>query len=96
MTLPKNNKKALVHCFELACAADDMPKFLDALNIFTLAQSLGGVESLICHPATMTHSGISAEARKTAGISDQLLRISVGLEDIDDLIGDLEQALANI
>ncbi|MBI0151549.1 PLP-dependent transferase, partial [Bifidobacterium sp. M0353] len=74
--------------FELACAADDMPKFLDALNIFTLAQSLGGVESLICHPATMTHSGISAEARKTAGISDQLLRISVGLEDINDLIGD--------
>ncbi|MFQ0973559.1 cystathionine gamma-synthase [Gilliamella sp. CG35] len=82
--------------FELAGNADVMPKFLKVLNIFTLAQSLGGVESLVCHPATMTHSGISAEARKTAGISDQLLRISVGLEDIDDLIGDLKQALAAI
>lgn len=82
--------------FELVGNADVMPKFLKALNIFTLAQSLGGVESLVCHPATMTHSGISAEARKTAGISDQLLRISVGLEDIDDLIGDLQQALAAI
>ena len=82
--------------FELAGEPEIMPKFLKALNIITLAQSLGGVESLICHPATMTHSGISAQARKTAGISDQLLRISVGLEDIDDLLGDLEQALAVI
>lgn len=82
--------------FELAGQADVMPKFLKALNIFTLAQSLGGVESLICHPATMTHSGISAEARKTAGISDQLLRISVGLEEVDDLLADLQQALSVI
>lgn len=82
--------------FELAGEPEIMPKFLKALNIITLAQSLGGVESLICHSATMTHSGISAQARKTAGISDQLLRISVGLEDIDDLLGDLEQALAVI
>ncbi|OTQ33808.1 O-succinylhomoserine (thiol)-lyase [Gilliamella apicola] len=82
--------------FELAGEPEIMPKFLKALNIITLAQSLGGVESLICHPATMTHSGISAQARKTAGISDQLLRISVGLEDINDLLGDLEQALAVI
>lgn len=82
--------------FELAGEPEIMPKFLKALNIITLAQSLGGVESLICHPATMTHSGISAQARKTAGISDQLLRISVGLEDIDDLLGDLEQALTVI
>ena len=82
--------------FELAGDPEVMPKFLKALNIITLAQSLGGVESLICHPATMTHSGITAQARKTAGISDQLLRISVGLEDIDDLLGDLEQALAVI
>lgn len=82
--------------FELAGEPEIMPKFLKALNIITLAQSLGGVESLICHPATMTHSGISAQARKTAGISDQLLRISVGLEDVDDLLGDLEQALAVI
>ncbi|MDF7666969.1 cystathionine gamma-synthase [Orbaceae bacterium ESL0727] len=82
--------------FELAGDPAVMPTFLQALNLFTLAQSLGGVESLICHPATMTHSGISAEARKTAGISDQLLRISVGLEDVDDIIGDLDQALAAI
>lgn len=82
--------------FELAGQAEVMPKFLKALNIFTLAQSLGGVESLICHPATMTHSGISAEARKTAGISDQLLRISVGLEEVEDLLADLQQALSVI
>ncbi|MWN06180.1 cystathionine gamma-synthase [Gilliamella sp. Pas-s95] len=82
--------------FELAGDANVMPAFLKALNIFTLAQSLGGVESLVCHPATMTHSGISAEARKTAGVSDQLLRISVGLEDITDLLSDLEQALEQV
>lgn len=82
--------------FELAGEPEVMPKFLKELNIITLAQSLGGVESLICHPATMTHSGISAQARTTAGISDQLLRVSVGLEDINDLLGDLEQALAAI
>lgn len=82
--------------FELINKPDAMPKFLKALNIFTLAQSMGGVESLICHPATMTHSGITAEARKVAGISDQLLRISVGLEDVSDLLADLEQALTTI
>ncbi|KDN09698.1 MULTISPECIES: cystathionine gamma-synthase [unclassified Gilliamella] len=82
--------------FELVGNADVMPKFLKTLKIITLAQSLGGVESLVCHPATMTHSGISAEARKTAGISDQLLRISVGLEDITDLLADLQQALETI
>lgn len=82
--------------FELAGDPAVMPKFLQKLKLFTLAQSLGGVESLICHPATMTHSGISAEARKTAGISDQLLRISVGLEDVNDIIADLDQALAAI
>lgn len=82
--------------FELACDASNMHKFVNALTVFTLAQSLGGVESLICHPATMTHSGITAEARKTAGISDQLLRISVGLEDVDDLIADLKNALSMI
>lgn len=71
-------------------------QFVEQLKYFTLAQSLGGIESLISHPATMTHSGISAAAREAAGISDQLLRISVGLEDVDDLIGDLGQALAYI
>nr|WP_281271093.1 cystathionine gamma-synthase [Orbus hercynius] len=79
--------------FELKAAADKTPAFIERLNIFTLAQSLGGTESLISHPTTMTHSGISAQARKAAGISDQLLRISVGLEDVQDLINDLQQAL---
>lgn len=79
--------------FEIKGSADKTPLFIEQLKIFTLAQSLGGTESLISHPTTMTHSGISAEARKAAGISDQLLRISVGLEDVNDLIEDLEQAL---
>lgn len=66
--------------------------FLLELKLFTLAESLGGVESLISHTATMTHAGMAPEARKAAGISDSLLRISVGLEDSEDLIADLEQA----
>lgn len=82
--------------FELNSDASTMPTFIENLRIFTLAQSLGGVESLICHPTTMTHSGISAEARKAADISDQLLRISVGLEDVNDLIQDLDYALQQI
>lgn len=66
--------------------------FLAQLKLFTLAESLGGVESLISHTATMTHAGMSPEARTAAGISDSLLRVSVGLEDSEDLIADLEQA----
>jgi cystathionine gamma-lyase len=62
-------------------------------KVFTLAESLGGVESLINHPATMTHASIPKEVRETVGVVDNLLRISVGIEDIDDLIADLEQAL---
>ncbi|WP_276894214.1 cystathionine gamma-synthase [Frischella perrara] len=79
--------------FELKGDAQKTRQFVEKLKIFTLAQSLGGTESLISHPTTMTHAGISAEARKAAGISDQLLRISVGLEDVNDLIYDLTQAL---
>lgn len=82
--------------FEIKGTPEKTPIFIENLKIFTLAQSLGGTESLISHPTTMTHSGISAEARKAAGISDQLLRISVGLEDVNDLINDLEQALEKI
>ncbi|WP_392566379.1 cystathionine gamma-synthase [Utexia brackfieldae] len=82
--------------FELKDNEQKLPDFIDQLRIFTLAQSLGGVESLICHPATMTHSGMSAQARKTAGVSDLLLRISVGLEDKHDQIADLNHALAHI
>ncbi len=67
--------------------------FVDGLQYFTLAESLGGVESLIAHPATMTHAAMTAEARAKAGISDGLLRLSVGIESTDDLIADLSLAL---
>ena len=69
-------------------------RFLERCKQFTLAESLGGVESLIEHPAIMTHASIPAEQRKVLGISDALVRLSCGVEDADDLIGDLEQALA--
>src|SRR5207342_222304 len=68
--------------------------FLDGLHHFTLAESLGGVESLVAHPATMTHASMSAEARAGAGIGDGLLRLSVGIEDGEDLLADLTAALA--
>lgn len=68
--------------------------FVDGLECFTLAESLGGVESLIAHPATMTHAAMSAEARAAAGIGDGLLRLSVGIEHADDLVADIEAALA--
>ena len=68
--------------------------FLDGLRWVTLAESLGGVESLIAHPATMTHASMTAEARAAAGISDALLRLSVGIEDPEDLIADLTAALS--
>ncbi|TPN83588.1 PLP-dependent transferase [Mesorhizobium sp. CU2] len=68
-------------------------RFLERTQLFTLAESLGGVESLIEHPALMTHGSIPAEKRAAIGISDSLVRLSCGIEDGDDLIGDLEQAL---
>ncbi len=67
---------------------------LEKVKIFALAESLGGVESLIEHPAIMTHASVPAEIRAELGISDALVRLSVGIEDIDDLLADLEQALA--
>lgn len=69
-------------------------RLMDNVSLATLAVSLGGVETLIQHPASMTHSKISAEGKKKAGISDDLVRYSVGIEDIDDLIADLEHALS--
>lgn len=68
-------------------------KFFESTEIITLAESLGGVESLLCHPASMTHASIPARIRKSLGISDELIRISVGIEDAKDLIKDLEQAI---
>ncbi|MBD3853375.1 MAG: PLP-dependent transferase, partial [Acidobacteria bacterium] len=67
--------------------------FCDAVEIFTLAESLGGVESLVCHPATMTHAAVPAEERERIGIGDGLVRLSVGIEDATDLELDLTQGL---
>lgn len=72
---------------------DEARSFLEKVKLFTLAESLGGVESLIEHPAIMTHASIPAETRKELGIHDNLIRISVGIEDVADLVGDLERAL---
>lgn len=71
-------------------------RFLENVRIFALAESLGGVESLIEHPAIMTHASVPPDKRAALGISDTLVRISVGIEDADDLIHDLEQALAKV
>ena len=68
-------------------------RFVDGLRCFSLAESLGGVESLIAHPATMTHASMSPEARQVAGISDGLLRLSVGIEEAGDLCDDLAAGL---
>ncbi len=70
--------------------------FLDGLRYFTLAESLGGVESLVAHPATMTHAAMSVEARAAAGIGDGLLRLSVGIEHADDLVADIASALQRV
>jgi len=79
--------------FELAGGLDAVRAMLSALRLFSLAESLGGVESLVAHPASMTHAAMDAEARQRAGISDSLLRLSIGIEDGDDLLDDLEQGL---
>lgn len=71
----------------------DYRKFYENLKLITLAESLGGVESLVCHPATMTHAAIPEDIRKAVGIVDELIRFSVGIEDADDLIEDLKQAI---
>ena len=68
-------------------------KFVESLKVFTLAESLGGVESLAGHPASMTHAAIPKEERKKVGLKDSLIRLSVGVEDQEDLIADLKQAL---
>jgi cystathionine gamma-lyase len=79
--------------FDIEGGLAEARQFLERVRLFTLAESLGGVESLIEHPAIMTHASIPAESRKLLGISDTLVRISVGIEECDDLIADLKQAL---
>ena len=73
--------------------AEAARRFLTRTRLFSLAESLGGVESLACHPATMTHASIPAEVRLARGVDDGLVRLSVGIEDADDLRDDLRQAL---
>jgi cystathionine gamma-synthase len=82
--------------FELAGDEESIRTLLSHLQLFSLAESLGGVESLIAHPATMTHAAMDPDARREAGISDQLLRLSIGLEAADDLIHDLQNALNQV
>ena len=73
--------------------AESAVKILENLKVFTLAESLGGVESLAGHPASMTHASIPKEEREKTGVVDSLIRLSVGIEDGDDLVEDLKQAL---
>jgi cystathionine gamma-synthase len=80
--------------FEIGGGLPQVRAFLGALKLFSLAESLGGVESLVAHPASMTHAAMDADARARAGITDSLLRLSIGIEDGGDLVRDLEQALA--
>ena len=68
-------------------------QFMTRTKLFSLAESLGGVESLVCHPATMTHASIPKEVREARGVDDGLMRLSVGIEDVADLRADLERAL---
>lgn len=82
--------------FELAGDSADVRAFVEALEVFTLAESLGGVESLVAHPATMTHAAMDPQARRVAGIGDTLLRLSVGLEHEQDLLSDLAGAFAQL
>jgi cystathionine beta-lyase/cystathionine gamma-synthase len=69
-------------------------RLVEHTRLFALAESLGGVESLIGHPASMTHASVPPEMRRSMGLTDSLVRLSVGIEEVEDLIGDLEQALA--
>jgi cystathionine gamma-synthase len=82
--------------FELEGGEATARIFVEGLRCFTLAESLGGVESLICHPAGMTHAAMAPDARRRAGIADGLLRVSVGIEDASDLLADIEAALDRV
>jgi cystathionine beta-lyase/cystathionine gamma-synthase len=83
-------------CFEVHGGAETGKKLMDAVELWSLAENLGSVESLITHPVTMTHAAVPAEERVKAGITDGLVRLSVGLEDVEDLISDLDSALDRV
>ncbi len=80
--------------FYIKGGLDEARRFLEGVRIFALAESLGGVESLIEHPAIMTHASVPPEMRRSLGISDTMIRLSVGIEDVDDLIADIDRGLA--
>ncbi len=80
--------------FQFKGTMADVDTVVRRFRVFALAESLGGVESLVCHPATMTHGSIPKDIRESRGLTDTLLRLSIGIEDIEDLLADLEQALA--
>lgn len=82
--------------FQLTGNFNQIKKFLKALRIFTVAESLGGVESLIEHPASMTHASVPKERRLKLGISENLIRVSAGIEDVEDLIQDLKKGFKAI
>lgn len=82
--------------FELEGDLNTVKSFVSKLKLFTLAESLGGTESLVCHPSTMTHAAMNEEAQKAAGITSQLVRLSVGIEDKADLVADLLAALNTV
>jgi cystathionine gamma-lyase len=82
--------------FELDADVEEARRFTTRTKLFTLAESLGSVKSLLCHPPTMTHAAVEPEVRRRNGISDGLIRLSVGIEDIRDLLRDLEEALEKV
>jgi cystathionine beta-lyase/cystathionine gamma-synthase len=82
--------------FELGGTMDEVVSFVSSRRYFTLGESLGGVKSLICHPATMTHASIPAEARAELGLSDTLIRLSPGCEAAQDLVDDLTEGLKEL
>lgn len=83
-------------CFEVHGGADAGKRLMDSIELWSLAENLGSVESLITHPVTMTHAAVPRDERIAAGITDGLVRLSVGLEDVEDLIGALDRALEQV
>ena len=83
-------------CFEVRGGVESSKKLMDAVELWSLAENLGSVESLVTHPVTMTHAAMPPDERIAAGITDGLVRLSIGLEDVEDLISDLEAALERV
>ena len=79
--------------FEIDGGEAAVRAFVENLSFFSLAESLGGVESLVCHPASMTHAPVCEERKQAAGVTSTLIRLSIGLESVDDLVTDLLQGL---